>query len=134
MSYDPSEQNQITQLYAEMLDACTKDGGRKRAAGEKVDWRIDPDHRRGFYSHIYKYEAGDREDEDSGAHPLVHAAWRLLATAWQETHEAEVAQMKDAERQLALREAYARMYGEPEGGVYRPNPDTYDGTNPVFPN
>jgi len=86
MSYDPSEQNAITAIFAEMLDACTKDGGNKRAAGTKVDWRVDPSHEAAIFSHLNKWKHGEKVDADSGAHPLVHLAWRALAIAYQETH------------------------------------------------
>lgn len=106
-----------------MLSACTKDGGNKRKAGEKVDWRIDKDHRRGFYSHLYKYERGDREDEDSGAHPLVHAAWRLLAIAYQETHPKEVAE--------AWHTQYMELLHQEEESF---EVERLDGTNYLYPN
>ncbi len=32
-----------------------------------------------------KWKQGELHDKDSGAHPLVHAAWRCLAIACSET-------------------------------------------------
>jgi hypothetical protein len=85
--YDPSEQDVVIETFAAMLRAATKDGGKKRAAGTKPPWWRDGGHRKAFWSHIYKYEGlGERHDKDSGAHPYIHAAWRLLAMAYQETH------------------------------------------------
>lgn len=86
MSYDPSEQTELLHIFLTMLKDATADGGRKRAAGDKPSWRVDPDHERGMFSHLYKWKAGEYVDPDSGAHPLVHLAWRALAIAWQETH------------------------------------------------
>ena len=69
-----------------MLAVPTGDGGKKRAAGEKPSWKVDQSHKAALFSHLYKWERGDKVDEDSGAHPLVHLAWRALAIAWQETN------------------------------------------------
>ena len=82
--YDPVEQDEVIAIFSDMLRAPTGDGGRKRAYGEKVSWKYDTDHIRGLYSHLGKWANGERSDRDSGAHPLVHAAWRCLAIAWQE--------------------------------------------------
>ena len=54
-----------------------------------MSWKVDPDHERGFWSHVAKWRHGDLVDEASGAHPMVHAAWRALAIAYQETHAAQ---------------------------------------------
>jgi len=83
--YDVKEQDEVIRVFSEMLRAATADGGHKRQRGEKPPWYIDPDHERGFFSHIAKWKAGELKDKDSGAHPLVHAAWRALALAYQES-------------------------------------------------
>ena len=80
------EQAEVAGTFAEMLRAATQDGGRKRAKGQKPSWKVDPDHEKGLFSHLSKWKKGDLVDPDSGAHPLVHLAWRALAIAWQETH------------------------------------------------
>jgi hypothetical protein len=95
MPYDPEEQNAITSIFAGMLDACTKDGGLKRASGAKVDWRIDMTHEAALFSHLNKWKHGEVSDADSGAHPLVHLAWRALAIAYQETDAAELEALVD---------------------------------------
>jgi hypothetical protein len=84
--YDPSEQDLLMHCFMEMLWAATGDGGKKRAAGVKPPWWKDEDHPRGMNSHLNKWRHGERTDKDSGAHPLVHAAWRALAIAYQETY------------------------------------------------
>ena len=84
--YDPSEQQDIADAFAKLLKACTVDGGKKRAAGEKDPWDLDTTHEEHFWNHIAKWKRGELVDPDSGAHPLQHAAWRLLAIAYQETH------------------------------------------------
>lgn len=85
MTYDPSEQDDISDIFAAMLALPTADGGRKRAAATKVPWTVDPDHEAGLFSHLARWKRGELEDPDSGAHPLIHAAWRCLALAWQES-------------------------------------------------
>lgn len=84
--YDDSEQFEISARFTQMLWDSTKDGGKKRAAGTKPVWKVDPSHEGAIFSHIAKWKKGEKKDPDSGAHPLVHAAWRCLAIAWQETH------------------------------------------------
>ena len=60
------------------------DGATKRAAGLKPIWKEDK-HVPSFRRHVARWELGEKEDVDSGAHPLVHAACRALMIAWQET-------------------------------------------------
>jgi hypothetical protein len=84
-SYDASEQDDVIARFTEELRKPTGDGGRKRAAAEKPPWYRDPSHEGAVFSHITKWKRGELVDPDSGAHPLVHAAWRLLAIACQET-------------------------------------------------
>ena len=74
---------------ASALRRPTADGAGKRAAGIKqVPWQDEPEgvHILAAERHIARYWAGQSYDHDSGAHTLVHAAWRLLAVAYQEEH------------------------------------------------
>jgi hypothetical protein len=84
-AYDASEQKLLLEVFSSMLDAATKDGGAKRVAGIKPPWWRDPDHEPAIFSHLNKWKHGEIVDKDSGAHPLVHLAWRALAIAYQET-------------------------------------------------
>jgi hypothetical protein len=84
-----------------MLRVATGDGGRKRAAGEKPSWKVDQEHEAAVWSHISKWKHGEKHDADSGAHPLVHLAWRALAIAWQEMKEEEAGLSAEAEKHLA---------------------------------
>lgn len=84
--YDASEQAILLDVFKDMLKSATKDGGNKRAAGIKPPWWCDPDHEKAIYSHLNKWKHGELRDSDSGAHPLVHLAWRSLAIAYQETY------------------------------------------------
>lgn len=70
----------LNRFYDELAKA-TGDGSAKRQAGEKPPWYEDPSHEAAVFSHLRKWKAGELVDPDSGAHPLVHAAWRLLAIA-----------------------------------------------------
>lgn len=81
-----NEQAVVIAVFAEMLRAATGDGGRKRAAGLKPPWWRDGSHLPAVFSHFRKRALGELRDPDSGAHPYVHAAWRLLAIAYQETY------------------------------------------------
>lgn len=92
MSYDPREQDELLGIFREMLKAPTGDGGAKRLAGSKPSWKVDPSHRKAIFSHLGKWVAGELIDKDSGAHPLVHVAWRCLAQAWQETRYRDLPQ------------------------------------------
>lgn len=74
----------LGRFMAELMKA-TGDGSKKRQAGEKPPWYEDDSHEGAVFSHITKWKRGERVDPDSGAHPLVHAAWRCLAIACQET-------------------------------------------------
>lgn len=85
--YPEDEVDELMHLFCEMLWMATGDGREKRKRGEKPNWKIDPDHERALFSHLYKWKRGDLHDSDSGAHPLVHLAWRALAIAYQETHQ-----------------------------------------------
>ena len=83
--YDPSEQDEILDIFLGLLDVVTKDGGTKRANGTKVKWTVDPFHEEALFRHLARWKSHEYVDPDSGAHPLVHAAWRCLAIAYQET-------------------------------------------------
>lgn len=126
--YDPSEQDEIIETFAEMLRAVTADGGRKRQAGEKPSWKVDPGHEKGLFSHLYKWKAGELVDPDSGAHPLVHMAWRALAIAWQEvTGIPDVALSAAAlyQHQLISRQTFERVSGQRVGtptGTFKHKP------------
>jgi len=108
MTYDATEQDAILETFGRMLADVTKDGGRKRAAGTKPPWWRDVSHESAIFSHLNKWKHGHIKDPDSGAHPLVHLAWRALAVAYQETY--------------GLREPY---YGLDYGGadLTLPDPD-----------
>lgn len=80
------EQQEILKLFTEMLALATADGAKKREAGTKVSWKVDPEHEAGLWSHINEWKHGRMRDKDSGADPRVHAAWRLLALAAQDAH------------------------------------------------
>ena len=80
-----AEQTEIIGTFAHMLRAPTADGGIKRERAEKPNWKVDPSHEAALFSHLNRWKHGDKQDPDSGAHPLVHLAWRALAIAWQET-------------------------------------------------
>ena len=88
--YNAEEQDAIASIFSTMLKACTKDGGVKRAAGTKPPWYVDPSHEAALFSHLSKWKHGELRDADSGAHPLVHLAWRALAIAWQENRDVQV--------------------------------------------
>lgn len=74
------------EVFVLMLRGCTVDGGNKRAAGLKVPWWRDEEHMAAVWSHFRRREQGELRDPHSGAHPFVHAAWRMLAIAYQETY------------------------------------------------
>jgi hypothetical protein len=85
VSYDATEQAVIIAVFAKMLQTSTADGGQKRAAGLKPPWWEDLSHEAAIFSHLNRWKHGEKADKDSGAHPLVHLAWRALAIAYQET-------------------------------------------------
>lgn len=82
--YDSYEQEELIAIFSAMLRAPTQDGGKKRAAGLKPCWKDDDSHEDHFWNHLNAWAVGETVDKDSGAHPLQHAAWRLLALAYQE--------------------------------------------------
>lgn len=85
-NYDATEQDVVVKVFADMLWAVTKDGGKKRARGDKPEWWRDGSHEAAIFSHLNKWKHGEKTDKDSGTHPLVHLAWRALAIAYQETN------------------------------------------------
>lgn len=85
MTWTDGEPTEILVTFTGMLAAATGDGAKKRQAGEKVSWKVDDGHWPAAVRHIIRWEGGEKVDADSLAHPLVHAAWRLLAVAHQET-------------------------------------------------
>lgn len=78
------EQNEVIGTFVTLLEGPTGDGGAKRGAGLKPSWKIDQSHEGAFERHVARWREGELHDKDSGSHPLVHAAWRLLAIAYQE--------------------------------------------------
>lgn len=83
-AWTPSEPEEVLTIFTLMLKKATGDGAAKRRSGEKPSWKVDPGHETAVFSHLHAWKNGDMRDKDSGAHPLVHAAWRLLAIAYQE--------------------------------------------------
>lgn len=79
-----NEQADVLMRFLRELQKPTGDGGVKRANGTKPPWYADT-HEAQIFSHITKWKRGELVDADSGAHPLVHAAWRCLAIACIET-------------------------------------------------
>ncbi len=75
----------VLSVFNELLKTVTKDGSKKRQAGLKGPWWSDDSHEAALFSHFTKWRKGELVDPDSGAHPLVHVAWRALAIAYQET-------------------------------------------------
>lgn len=80
-----SEQHDLLERFLTELAKPTQDGQNKRDRNEKPPWYIDPDHEAAIFSHLTRWKRGELSDPDSGAHPLVHLAWRALAIACQET-------------------------------------------------
>lgn len=86
-SYDPwvAERDEVLGIFLDELSKATGDGSKKRQSGDKPPWYADESHEAAIFSHITKWKRGELVDPDSGAHPLVHAAWRCLAIACRET-------------------------------------------------
>ena len=80
-----AEREDVLARFLAELSVPTGDGSVKRQNNDKLPWYIDPTHEVALFSHLYKWKKGDMHDADSGAHPLVHLAWRALAIACQET-------------------------------------------------
>lgn len=82
--WTPAEPEEVLDIFREMLRAATGDGAKKRQAGEKPSWKIDAGHETALFHHLWAWKNAEMVDPDSGAHPLVHLAWRALAIAYQE--------------------------------------------------
>lgn len=80
-----AEREDVLNRFREELAKATGDGSKKRQSGTKPPWYRDPSHEGAIFSHLTRWKRGEMVDPDSGAHPLVHAAWRCLAIACQET-------------------------------------------------
>ena len=85
-----AETDEILRIFGEMLAAPTGDGKGKRDAGLKAHWTVDTTHKDAMLRHLGRWWNGEKVDADSGAHPLIHLAWRALAVAWQEQHAGEI--------------------------------------------
>ncbi len=85
VEWTPDEPGQVIHIFADMLWAATNDGAAKRKAGNKPSWKVDQSHEAALFSHLSKWKHRELVDADSNAHPLVHAAWRCLAIAYQES-------------------------------------------------
>jgi hypothetical protein len=84
-------------VLVELLRPVVADGGRKRAAGTKVHWTVDPGHEAALERHLDVVGAGP--DADSGACPWVHVAARALMLAGQA--EVRAARRREVEAELA---------------------------------
>lgn len=85
MSEWSAEREDVLRRFLEELTRVTADGSRKRQSKQKPPWYIDKSHEAAIFSHLMKWKKGETVDPDSGAHPLVHAAWRCLAIACSES-------------------------------------------------
>lgn len=79
------ERNDVLNRFLDELYKVTGDGSKKRQAGTKPPWHQDDAHEGAIFSHLTKWKRGETIDPDSGAHTLVHLAWRALAIACRET-------------------------------------------------
>ena len=79
------ERADVLARFTEELAKATGDGSKKRQAGTKPPWYEDDTHEAAVFSHLMKWKRGELVDPDSGAHPLVHLAWRALAIACRES-------------------------------------------------
>jgi hypothetical protein len=78
------EREDVLRRFLEELRKVTGDGSKKRQAGLKPAWYLDKSHEAAIFSHLLKWKRGEQFDVDSGAHPLIHLAWRALAIACSE--------------------------------------------------
>ncbi len=79
------ERADLLSRFTAALEKPTYDGQAKRRRGEKPPWYNDDTHEAAMFRHIGRWKSGDKIDNDSGAHALVHVAWRALALALRET-------------------------------------------------
>lgn len=80
-----AEREDVLGRFRDELAKATGDGSAKRQACTKPPWYVDTSHEAAIFSHLAKWKRGELVDDGSGAHPLVHAAWRCLAIACRET-------------------------------------------------
>lgn len=85
--WTPSEPDEVIAEFTKLLRGPTGDGASKRKAGEKVSWKVDPGHIQAAFRHLGRWADGITHDAESGAPHLAHAAWRLLAQAFQEEQD-----------------------------------------------
>ncbi len=88
---------EIIYEFGLMLLAVSGDGRKKRLAGLKPLWKNDDSHIGAIYRHLQRWQDGETTDKDSGQHPLAHAGWRCLATAYRETHPDECESVSSTE-------------------------------------
>jgi len=79
------EREDVLERFVAELRKATGDGSKKRQSGLKPAWYNDNSHEGAIFSHLTKWKRGEKVDPDSGAHPLVHAAWRMMAIACRES-------------------------------------------------
>jgi hypothetical protein len=79
------ERIDVLTRFMDELTKVTGDGSKKRQSGEKPPWYEDDAHEGAIFSHLTKWKRGEIIDPDSGAHTLVHLAWRALAIACRES-------------------------------------------------
>ena len=85
LTYDSQEQKVVLEVFLGLLAEVTKDGGQKRARGEKPPWYKDGSHWPALWRHLDAWQNDEGLDPDSKVSTLVHLAWRCLAIAWIET-------------------------------------------------
>lgn len=78
------EREDLLERFAGELAKTLADGYKKRQAGEKLPWYEDKSHEGAIFSHLTKWKRGEMVDPESGAHPLVHGACRMLMIALSE--------------------------------------------------
>lgn len=78
-----TEADEILAEFARLLRPVLADGATKRRPHAWQTAASDR-HQLAFFRHYMRWINGERADADSGAHPLVHVAFRALAIAWQE--------------------------------------------------
>jgi len=95
-----AEQDCALREFMHLLASIKGDGGGKRARGLKPHWTVDPSHKAAIFSHLAKWQRGELQDESTGAHPLIHLAWRALAIAWAESHSVVSIGLTNGEKPL----------------------------------
>lgn len=78
------EADEILAEFARLFRPVLADGARKRRPHAWQTATVGTNVL-GIARHWDRWVRGERHDPDSGAHPLVHVAFRALAIAWQET-------------------------------------------------